>query len=86
MNKITIFYNDQQLNLYVDKNKSTKSVQINIVNPADAGHSVIAMFPVNEKSLLDNVAELEQAVLSWDQLDSKIASARLIFQNLPPLE
>lgn len=86
MNKITIFYNDQQLNLYVDKNKANNNVQVNIVNPADTGHSVIAIFPVDEKSLLDNIAELERAVLDWDQLDSKIESAKLIFQNLPPAE
>jgi hypothetical protein len=85
MNKITIFRNDQQLNLYVDKNKSDK-VQINIVNPTNSTHSVVVMFSVPDKALLDKTAELEQAVLSWDQLDSKIESANLMFQNLPPPE
>lgn len=85
MNKITIFRNDQQLNLYVDKNKSDK-VQINIVNPTNSTHSVVVMFSVPDKALLDKTVELEQAVLSWDQLDSKIESANLMFQNLPPPE
>jgi hypothetical protein len=85
MNKTTIFRNDQQLNLYVDKNKSDK-VQINIVNPTNSTHSVVVMFSVPDKALLDKTAELEQAVLSWDQLDSKIESANLMFQNLPPPE
>ena len=85
MNKITIFRNDQQLNLYVDKNKSDK-VQINIVNPTNSTHSVVVFFSVDDKTILDNNARIEQAVLSWDQLDSKIESANLMFQNLPPPE
>ena len=85
MNKITIFRNDQQLNLYVDKNKSDK-VQINIVNPTNSTHSVVVFFFVDDKTILDNNARIEQAVLSWDQLDSKIESANLMFQNLPPPE
>jgi len=82
MNKTTIFRNDQQLNLYVDKNKSDK-VQINIVNPTNSTHSVVVMFSVPDKALLDKTAELEQAVLSWDQLDAAIESAAKIFQNIP---
>jgi hypothetical protein len=82
MNKITIFRNDQQLNLYVDKNKSDK-VQINIVNPTNSTHSMVVMFSVPDKALLDKTAELEQAVLSWDQLDAAIESAAKIFQNIP---
>jgi hypothetical protein len=74
-------YKTYQLKLQVDVEK--KSIQINVVNPADPGHSAAKVYKINDDTPVANQAQVIAAVESWDQLDAAIESAEKIFKNLP---
>jgi hypothetical protein len=74
-------YKNYQLRLLVDVDR--RSIQINVVNPADPGHSAAKVYKINNDTPIANQAQVIAAVESWDQLDAAIESAAKIFKNLP---
>lgn len=60
-----------------------KLIQINIVNPANPGHSAAKVYKISDDTPIENEEQVIAALESWGQLDAAIESAAKIFENLP---
>ena len=88
MLKYNFNYKNLQIIIFVDEKSYQENpfLQINILNPNKSDHTVSSKIPADSTVNILAEANVVAVVESWDQLDSKIESANLMFQNLPPPE
>ncbi len=74
-------YNGYQLRLLVDTDK--KFIQLNVVNPANAGHSVASTYKIDDETPIVTQEQVIAVLEEQYQLNTVINNAAKIFENLP---